>query len=67
LLPIDSKYNTHHKLCFIFDTKFYKKQGVWTMGSTALIEDDWDLLRLVTERIHPHKELKLTDILKDRK
>jgi len=37
------------------------------MGSTALIEDEWDLLRLVTERIHPHKELKLTDILKDRK
>ena len=43
MLPIDSKYNTHHKLCFIFDTKFYKKQGVWTMGSTPLIEDDWDV------------------------
>ena len=41
-------------------------KGIWTMGKTALIEDDWDLLRLVTERIHPHKELKLTDILKDR-
>lgn len=42
-------------------------KGVWTMGSTALVEDDWDLLRLVTERIHPHKTLKLSDILKDRK
>lgn len=42
------------------------KNGVWTMRSTALVEDDWDLLRLVTERIHPHKELKLSDILKDR-
>ena len=38
------------------------KKGAWTMGSTALVEDDWDLLRLVTERIHPHKELKLSAV-----
>jgi len=42
------------------------KKGAWTMISSVLEEDEWDLLRLVSERIHPHKQLNISDLLRPR-
>ena len=40
------------------------KKGVWTMVSKVIKEDEWNLLRLVSERIQPHKQLNISDLLR---
>ncbi|PZC46034.1 MAG: hypothetical protein DK302_000416 [Chloroflexi bacterium] len=40
------------------------KKGVWTMISNIIKEDEWDLLRLVSERIQPHRQLNISDLLR---
>ena len=40
------------------------KKGVWTMVSKVIKEDEWNLLQLVSERIQPHKQLNISDLLR---
>ena len=39
-------------------------KGVWTMVSNVIESEEWDLLRLVTEQIQPHKQLNIPDLLR---
>ena len=41
-------------------------KGVWTMVSNVIESEEWDLLRLVTEQIQPHKQLNIPDLLRPR-
>jgi hypothetical protein len=38
-------------------------KGVWSMFSNVIASEEWDLLRVVTERIQPHKQLNIPDLL----
>ena len=40
------------------------KTGVWSIVSNAIESEEWDLLRLVTEQIQPHKQLNIPDLLR---
>jgi len=42
------------------------KAGVWTMISNSIEENEWDLLRMVSEQILPHKQLNIPDLLRPR-
>ena len=50
------------------DTGFINnpKAGAWTMISNIIVEEEWDLLRLVSEHMLPHKELNIPDLLRPR-
>ena len=42
------------------------KAGIWTMISNAIEETEWDLLRLVSEKMLPHKQLNIPELLRPR-
>ncbi|MEG3594212.1 MAG: hypothetical protein VX355_01810 [Chloroflexota bacterium] len=42
------------------------KAGVWTMISNTIEETEWDLLRLVSEIMLPHKQLNIPELLRPR-
>jgi hypothetical protein len=42
------------------------KKDLWTMISNVIEEKEWDLLRLVSEQMLPHKQLNIPHLLRPR-
>ena len=42
------------------------KADIWTMISNIIEDTEWDLLRLVSDKMLPHRQLNIPDLLRPR-